>query len=385
MKILIVDQDVIARRAIAKVLQKQTGHQAVVNGDVSTVIETTTNEKPDLLLLGLRHDKVEELALLSSTIRQFPDLPIIMISERSEPGAALALAALRLGAIDFITKPDDGNTILFAERHFSKRVAPIVESALKHKPTNASRSRQSFISSKLDSLKSVWPLNLVVIGGCTGGPAALFPLLKSLPYNLSVPVVVAQHMPKYYSRVLARQLDEVSKFSVQEAESGAELQPGTVWIAPGGYHTEVYRDSNRTVLKVHRGPRENGVRPSIDLLFRSAARLYGPGVLGIILSGIGRDGFAGTAAVKREKGNIIAQDFRTALVPELPLSVVAEGYHDIISPVEYIPDLLMLRDRGGIPSLGIKDLPHESGPKKKLPARSTRNSRVDKLLFNSIT
>ncbi|MDZ7691094.1 MAG: chemotaxis protein CheB [Balneolaceae bacterium] len=348
-KILVVDGDVLARQAFAKVLQERTDHQIFVQADVEALVETVLKTDPDLLLLGIDPEKVEEIAMLSVISHRFPGLPLVVGAERTREGATIGIAALKLGAFDIVTKPENYNSILFAERHLVKRLVPIVQSALKIQEnkkndfggTYANRSRKLNIHS---------PLEMVVVGGCTGGPAALLSIIKRLPKTLSVPIVIVQHLPRFFTTALATKLNEITELPVKEASHGMTLKPGRVSIIPGGFHGEVHRDGSKTRLKLHKGPRENKARPSIDLLFRSAARLYGSGVLGIILSGCGVDGLAGAGAVKHAGGQVIVQDYRSALVPDLPLSVIRKGYQKLISPVDQIPEHISNWDISGTSS-----------------------------------
>ena len=343
--ILLIEGNVIVRRAIAKIIRDKTNYSLIVHGDLTTAVESIEQIKPDLLLLGMHPEKVEEVALLSTIRTRFRELPLITLSPRTEEGAALAIAGLRLGTIDFVTKPQDCNTMLFADQHMLKRLLPVMNALLKPKPHLSSDLAELFRITKKNELFSLWPLNLIVIGGCTGGPVALFNLFELLPEHFNIPIVIVQHLPKYYTGVLAARLDENTELTVKEARGGAALQPGTAWIAPGGYHTEVYRSGSQTRLKVHRGPREHGERPSIDKLFVSAARLYGPGVTGVVLSGCGQDGVAGSEAVRQAGGQVVVQDYQSAILPNLPLAVIKEGHCDFISSINDLPNVLSIRDK----------------------------------------
>ncbi|MDX1638634.1 MAG: chemotaxis protein CheB, partial [Balneolaceae bacterium] len=350
-KIVIVDGDLIARRAVAKILQEKTDHQLIVSGEPNEAVTIVENVNPDLIIIGIRHDVVEEIAMISALRVRFPMLPIIILSERSEAGAAIAIAGLRLGAIDFITKSTDDRSMLFAERHLSKRLLPVVRSVLRLTKRSEEGAEIKQGGTQFETLDSLWPLNLMVIGGCTGGPAALYKLVGSLPSTFTVPIVIVQHLPKFYTKVLAERLNNISDLDIAEATDGETLKAGMVRFAPGGYHCELFRDSNRTLLRVHRGPRENGVRPSIDVLFRSAGRLYGPGAMGVVLSGCGKDGVAGAGAIRQAGGHIIVQDYRTALIPDLPLAVMQSGNYDLVSPVDHMVELFLKRDDGVLGSV----------------------------------
>lgn len=331
-KILIIDKDILVRQAIANVLQKEPAFDVRVSGEIEDTVNIIHEINPDVVLLNLGNPEQENLEKLSMLRFRLPKLPVAVLIRRTEEGASAAIEALWQGAVDFITKPENGNTMLFAERHLVKRLLPLVQVSLQvkdnPKPMGGSQHEIKEFDLEKEKGKGFWPVTLVVIGACTGGPGVLFLMLPQLLENLSVPIVIAQHFPKKFTKVLAMKLDKICKIPVQEAYEGAELLPGTVWLAPGGFHCEVQREGNRSYLRVHRGPRENGMRPSIDVLFRSAAGLYGPGALGVILSGSGKDGLAGARYIRQAGGRIIVQNPQTATAPELPLSIIEAGLSD---------------------------------------------------------
>ncbi len=148
--------------------------------------------------------------------------------------------------------------------------------------------------------------------------------------DFPVPIVIAQHMPKVYTKVFAAELERRTNLKVMEGYKGAPMEPGQVWVAPGGYHITIRRDNNHSALNVHRGPRENTCRPSIDVLFRSAAETYGPGLLAVILSGRGVDGVTGCRFIKESGGKIIVQDRKSSEAWELPGTVVHNKLADSI-------------------------------------------------------
>lgn len=378
-KVLIIDGDIIARRAIAKVLQEKTPHQVFIQPDLEAAVDTIKKTDPDLLLLGIRAGKKEEMAVLSMIQTHFPKLKLILVTERTEEGADFGITALRQGAFDLLTKPEHYNSMLFAEKHLVKRLIPLVQSALKSEAKKddfgVSYARRS------SSLQVYRPLDLIVIGGCTGGPLALFEIISELPKNLSAPVVIVQHLPRYFTSILAARLNSVSELKVREASHGIILKAGEVWIVPGGLHGEVYRNGSRTELKLHKGPRENKARPSIDLLFRSAAKLHGSGVLGIILSGCGTDGIRGAGSIKQAGGQVIVQDYRTASVADLPLSVIRAGYCNLMSSADEIPEHIMKWDSSYPHAMASSP----SGRQKALSSRIQGFNKMDDYLFNSIT
>lgn len=352
-KVLVIDENILVRRAITGILNKKEENIIVTaSGDVSDCEKMVQNENPDVIFLDIENSKSDGYSIFNTLRVRFPKLPIVVISSRSDDGAQAALYALRNGAVDVITMPENNNALLLTGRHLEKRLPPIIKGTARIISRDTvdrwlvEKTVRQQIDAEVDEKKQRSHIQrestrLVVIGTGMGGPKALNTMLKDLPADFPVPIVVVQHFPKFYTHALAHRLRANSKLSIREAADGAELMPGTVWLAPGGYHCEVQQNGNRSFLKVHRGPRENEVRPSIDVLFRSAARIHGSRVLGVILSGNGSDGLAGVKAIQDKGGKILVQDPADAMVDTLPLSVIREDGADYYYPAEQFGDELI--------------------------------------------
>lgn len=363
-KVLIVEQNILARQAIAATLRKHAPFKvAGVFGNVEQIEKKVKELNPDVILLDIEsHDGIQ---ILKGLRTDFPKCPVIVLSRRTPEGAKLALGALEAGALDFITKPRLGQNLLFASQHFTKRLIPITEMAARLRGIS---SESGFNATRLmddadsNSVRNKAPKTrkpkVLVIGACTGGPVALMKLISALPENFDIPTVIVQHFPKYYTARLAEMLDRESKVKVREAGDGARLKAGTVWIAPGGYHCEISGWSCKPFLKVHRGARELDVRPSINILFRSAANIFGRDVLAVLLSGHGEDGFEGIKSVNKAGGMVIVQHPESALVADLPKRALHSGLVDF----QYVPEkmaekFMELQHAGGFtgyPGLGEK-------------------------------
>lgn len=185
--------------------------------------------------------------------------------------------------------------------------------------------------------------DIVVIGVSTGGPAALDHVLGGLPADFRVPIVIVQHMPRLFTDILAQRLDAKCALRVRTAETGAELLPGDVWLAPGGRHLEVVSGEHGAELAVTHGPPENSCKPSVDVLFRSVAATYGSHVLALILTGMGMDGTSGAAAVAEAGGTVVAQDEHTSVVWGMPSSVIDQGLANQVVALEQVAPLLVRR------------------------------------------
>jgi two-component system chemotaxis response regulator CheB len=318
---------------------------------------------------------------------RYPQLPVIILSPRNEKGAKAAITAITMDAIDVVTKPTSGNNLLFANRHLSKRLIPIVKaaaaygdesgkSALKSASGPTQQEASSQESERSDDSSQYREPEIITIGGCCGGPKALFSLITKLPRDLSVPVVVVQHFPQIFTKVLAEELDKRSRLSVREVADGAELKPGTVWIASGGCHTEVHRDGCKTTLRVHRGPRELGDRPSINMLFRSAVRIYEDKILGIILSGIGLDGLAGAEAIHKAGGQVLVQEPRTSIAPEMPANIIRAGLADHSYTLEEFVEQILKRVPEHVKSSYSYD--------KRIPSGSYSINHSEQMKFSTL-
>ena len=354
-KVLIIDENVLVRRAITKVLTNYDVFEVCWLADKSkNITEVIEQNYPDVILLSIDDMESPGFTILSSLRMSFPNLPVIAVTPRSDEGAEAAINALRLGALDFISKPAHNNLILFAERHLEKRLGPIIKAAKKIR--ERSHLNDEILKSLVHPQKTFEQISsdptsgtsaeLVVMGGCTGGTQTLFALVSALPANLDVPVVIVQHLPRIYTRYLALKLDSVSDVSVREVQDGVLLEDGDVWLAPGGYQCEVSLSGYQKVLKTHRGMRENNMRPSIDILFRSAAKVYGKKTLGVLLSGCGYDGLSGAEDIRNAGGQIIVQDPRTAIAAELPLAAIRNGLsQEYYSPEEIASEITKRTER----------------------------------------
>lgn len=340
-KILVVEKDLLARQAISRMLKKKPEFNVKASSLRGINFDTFLQDcNPDVVLFNLEDLESEDFEIFTKLRVRYPKLPVVVLSPRTKDGAKAAVTAISMGAVDVVTKPGNCNNLLFANRHLSKRLIPIVEvaAAWGDKSAKAGVDSSPAGTVSLSSMREKQgeeheaaerrEAGIITIGACCGGPKSLMRLIEELPPNLSVPVVVVQHFPKLYTKVLAEELDKRSRLKVREVIDGAELSPGIVWIARGGYHTEIHHNGSNTQLRIHRGPRELGDRPSINVLFRSAVRAFGDKTLGIVLSGIGQDGVAGAEAIRMAGGEVLVQEPRTSLAPEMPSNIIKAGYSD---------------------------------------------------------
>lgn len=332
LKALIIDQNILVRRIIAKVIYNYKDFSTYcITDDYDNAEKLIHERSPDVVLLGIDSITSPGNTLLHTLQSRYPRLPIVVVTPKSKEGAEAAINALRSGALDFITRPEHKNLVMFAEHHFEKRLKPVLQAATRSAVSQ--KQLNSLIKPKktLSRLKKRSPAKVITIAGGTGGVQALFTILATLPENLEAPVVMVQHMPRIYTEKLASKLDAVSDLTVREASRRVAIKGGEVWLAPGGYQCEIGDSDHKPVLNVQREPRVNDRRPSADLLFQSAARKFGKETLAVLISGSADDGMMGAGEVKNRGGEVIVQDPRTAITPDLPLALLkkdwAGGYY----------------------------------------------------------
>ena len=257
-------------------------------------------------------------------------IPVIVVSTESNDGQ-LVLQALELGAVDFVRKP----TILASEKLFE--ISDELLAKVKLAATTELQSRNALPLSS-ETLAPIGRrksnIDVVVLGISTGGPQALKYLIPRLPADFPVPLVIVLHMPVGYTELFARSLNDVSTLEVREVQEGDVLRQGVVLLAQAGYHLVLVRDANNDVsahLDIH--PLDTPHRPSVDVLFKSAAEIYGDRVLAVVMTGMGLDGTAGTAWIKAKGGQVMVESEESCVVYGMPRSVVEAGLCDKIVPL----------------------------------------------------
>jgi two-component system chemotaxis response regulator CheB len=384
--VLVVDDAVVVRRMLTDVLSAEPDIEVsgvAANGRIA--LQKMAQATPDVVTLDVEMPELDGLATLKELRKTWPKLPVIMFSTLTERGAAATLDALTLGASDYVTKPANVGSVMEALSRIRQELVPKVRSlagaGLGHgtgssasngngaapsptpaglrpgagagttafKPGSAPGSTPAsgattgglgkpvFTPSRVVGVEAIpGTVEIVAIGVSTGGPNALAAMLPSLPAELPVPVVIVQHMPPMFTRLLAERLNTQAKLSVVEAQAGMTLKPGVVYIAPGDYHMELKRNGLSTVIALHQGPPENSCRPAVDVLFRSVAKIYGARAVGVVLTGMGQDGLRGSEFICDAGGRVIAQDEPSSVVWGMPGFVVRAGLADKVMPLETI-------------------------------------------------
>ncbi|HKY76651.1 MAG TPA: chemotaxis response regulator protein-glutamate methylesterase [Acidimicrobiia bacterium] len=363
-RVLVVDDSVVVRRLVTRVLEEDPDIEVVgaaANGRIA--LAKIAQLEPDVVTLDIEMPELDGLATLAELRPRWPRLPVIMFSTLTERGAEATLEALSLGASDYVTKPTGLHNPAEAMTAVQAELVPRIKAL--HGRRLLSRMRQSPAPTAgapapaAPAVKApVRPvdarIDVVAIGVSTGGPNALAELLPALPGTLPVPIVIVQHMPPVFTRMLANRLNGRCDLKVIEAEGGELLIPGRVHIAAGGQHLALVRQGTSVVTVATDNPPENSCRPAVDVLFRSVAALYGPSVLSVVLTGMGQDGLRGTEAIRVAGGQVLAQDEATSVVWGMPGFVARAGLADAVLPLDAIAAEISRRVAVGrsIPAMG---------------------------------
>jgi len=344
-QIMIVDDSVVVRKVLSTVFSADP--DLAVAGWASNgrlALAKLQMLRPDIILLDIEMPEVSGLEAIPEIRKILPHTPIIMFSTLTERGAEATLDALALGASDYVAKSSNKDAEATAEV-IRRELVPKIK-ALCHVPVKGpsseprALSRVAAMPRQIISTRVATPLPapvaMVAIGVSTGGPDALGRLLPCFPETFPLPIVVAQHMPPIFTTLLAKRLATKCALPVRECQSGELLSPSCVWIAPGDYHLIVEKQEQSVRLRTHRGRRENFCRPSVDVLFRSVAEVYGPRALGVVLTGMGQDGLKGCEALCAAGGSVMVQDQASSVVWGMPGFVARAGLADKILPLDQI-------------------------------------------------
>ena len=344
-RVLIVDDSAVARHALAAILEEDP--EITVMGtaaDPFSAARRIQEEVPDVMMLDVEMPRMDGITFLKKLMAQCP-LPVVMCSSVTEKGSDAMLQALEAGAVDVIVKPRAGLAEHLADHKL--QIRDVIKAAAKVRVSlrSSSGSRPGRLEQKLTADAVLPPPSgrvmnraterVVCLGASTGGTEALREVLAALP--ASTPgVVVVQHMPENFTRAFANRLNTLCVVSVKEAEDGDPVLPGTVLIAPGGKHMMIERRGARYFVVVRDGPLVSRHRPSVDVLFRSAATAAGTNAIGVIMTGMGDDGARGLLEMKQAGGRTFAQDEATSIVFGMPKEAIALGGVDRVVPLKHI-------------------------------------------------
>ncbi len=340
-RVMAVDDSVVIRHLIREALQHDPDIEFLgAEGSGAAALERIPAVKPDLVTLDIEMPGMDGLEVLRQIRKHHPRLRTIMFSTLTQRGSAATFEALSLGADDYVAKAANGGSLDRSLATLRAELIPKIKQFFAVR--SAGRQRLAQVASP-SRQKVPRTFRALAIGVSTGGPQALENLIPKLPADFALPVLVVQHMPAMFTRLLAERLDAASPLHVAEAAEGMEVRPGNVLIAPGDFHLRVRPMGLGFAATLDQGPYENSCRPSVDVLFRSLAGVCRGHVLSVILTGMGSDGKKGTEALKAGGAYSIAQDEATSVVWGMPGAVVEAGLADRVLPLpQIVPEILRL-------------------------------------------
>lgn len=336
-EVLVVDDSALMRKIISDMINQQDNMRVAGTArDGEELLEKLETLRPDIITLDVEMPKLNGIDALLEMKKRHIDIPVIVLSSVSNKGPMITMQCLEAGAFDFIPKPSGEISL-----DINKVKAELAEKInLAYERRHESRSEWLDSSTAVSRLEKRAPssgrINAIVIGSSTGGPRALYAVITKLPEDLGVPVFIVQHMPEGgFTKAFADRLNSNSRMKVQEASHLQPIEKNNVYVAPGGYHMEIKADNR---IHLNREPSVWGVRPAADKLFSSAAEVFGPGLLSIVLTGMGRDGARGTEEVKKAGGTTISEDEATCVIYGMPKAAYETGMVDVVSPLDKISE-----------------------------------------------
>lgn len=354
---MLVDDSAVIRGLMSRWLGADPAIEIVAsaaNGQVA--VNSIERSNPEIVVLDIEMPVMDGLTALPLILKANPNIQVLMSSTLTSKNARVSLQAMSLGAADYVPKPTTNKEVISSQSFQTEIVEKIkilaetkrkqlglapfqvtskTEVVVEPKPSESEAKPSISRMPQIVKASSEVP-KIIAVGSSTGGPQALLNFIGGIKDNLSVPVVITQHMPATFTKILAGHLSKATGLDCQEGADGMLLEGGKVYIAPGDFHMVVEDKNGDKYLKLNDDPPENFCRPAVDPLFRSIAAEYGPAALGIILTGMGTDGLKGSQLIVEEGGTIIAQDEETSVVWGMPGAVSGAGICNAVLPLAEI-------------------------------------------------
>lgn len=342
-KVLIVDDSALIRSVMKEIINSQPDMEVVgVAPDPIVARDLIKQTNPDVLTLDVEMPRMDGLDFLEKLMRLRP-MPVVMVSSLTERGSEITLRALELGAVDFVTKPK--MSIQSGMLEYTEMIADKIRAASKAriKPRqiqsadtgNTGERALPLIRNPLTSSEK-----LIIIGASTGGTEAIKDFLMQMPSDCPG-ILITQHMPPGFTKSFAQRLDSLCKISVKESEGGERILPGHAYLAPGHSHLQLVRSGANYTTQIDQGPPVNRHRPSVDVLFHSAAVHAGKNAVGVILTGMGKDGALGMLEMKNAGAYNFAQDEASCVVFGMPREAIAVGATHEVGPLNSLPGMVL--------------------------------------------
>lgn len=362
-RVMVVDDSAVIRGLISRWLEEDPAITVVAtaaNGVMA--LRNLVRSEAEVVILDIEMPEMDGLTALPKIMEAAPHVKVIMASTLTRRNAEISLKALEAGAADYIPKPET-NREVNASQDFRMEVVEKVKAlgavARKENKVEAPRAlrRPALSPAANDARTSRRPLielhkpskvapKVLLVGSSTGGPQALFKFLEDARGKINLPILITQHMPSTFTAILAEHLSRALDIEGGEGRDGDVLKPGHFYLAPGGYHMTVADGGGTPEIRLNQESPENYCRPSVDQLFRTAARVFGPATLGVMLTGMGHDGLAGSRTVTDAGGTVLAQDEETSVVWGMPGAVAGAGLASAVLPLGEMSGAVIRLTRG---------------------------------------
>ncbi|UII20815.1 protein-glutamate methylesterase/protein-glutamine glutaminase [Fulvivirga ligni] len=344
--VLIVDDSALVRKLLTDIFSSDPEIEVIgTASDPYLAAQKIKTQIPDVITLDVEMPRMDGLTFLKAIMAQKP-IPVIILSSLTEKGSLTALKALELGALDVVQKPT-----MTALRNVDDHLRNYLIDLIKTNVNTAAFNKREYSFQKEHPKKFAGILKqtgsmikttekVVVIGASTGGTEAIKEILTRLPYD-SPAIVIVQHMPEAYTKAFAERLNQLCEINVREARDGDSLTRGQALIAPGNYHTSICRSGAKYFVQVKMGERVNRHRPSVDVLFNSAVKFVGKNCVGVLLTGMGKDGAIGLLSLKDVGAFTIAQDQATSVVFGMPKEAIKLSAAHVVESLDNIPNVII--------------------------------------------
>jgi two-component system, chemotaxis family, protein-glutamate methylesterase/glutaminase len=351
-KVLVIDDSALIRKMLSEIIGAQPDMKVVgAAADPLIAREMIRDLQPDVLTLDVEMPKMNGLDFLERLMRLRPT-PVIMVSTLTHQGSEAALRALELGAIDFVSKPklDIVNGLKEYATEITEKIRAASTARIRKQPVGGIASKRT-AEALLPKLTNGIALTekLIIIGASTGGTEAIKDVLMQMPPNCPA-ILITQHMPEVFTKLFAARLDGLCRIRVKEAEHGERAMPGHAYIAPGNRHLSVRKSGSNYIVNITDELPVHRHRPSVDVLFRSVAQYVGHNAVGIMLTGMGKDGAAAMLEMKHAGAWNIAQDEASCVVFGMPKEAIAAGGVDEVLPLDAIAGRVLALLRNGVPT-----------------------------------
>ncbi|AGX42990.1 protein-glutamate methylesterase/protein-glutamine glutaminase [Clostridium saccharobutylicum] len=336
-KVLVVDDSAMVRKILSSELSKTKEIQVIDTApDPYIARDKIVKLKPDIVLLDIEMPRMDGLTFLRKLMKYYP-IRVIIVSSVAENGSETALKSLEYGALEVVAKPSVSYSVndmieQLIEKILAVSKIPNWKVGIKENKKEVDSYSQK---KKLSLIKTT--NKIIAIGASTGGTEALREILQKMPPS-APPIIIVQHMPQHFTKSFAQRLNQICAIEVKEAEDKEILSPGKALIAPGNMHMELRRSGAVYYVQLHNGPMVYHQRPSVDILFNSVAKYAGRNAIGVILTGMGKDGAAGLLNMKNEGAYTIAQDEKSCVVFGMPKEAIEMGAANKIVSLNYIVD-----------------------------------------------